>query len=126
MMDSQFTATELEGIGKLINGLGVIGSQALLRHSSNMYEKAWALLQNTRQQDDRLLRRLDEMARTSGDESVLRLIEDIPLAPNDILHNLQIVRRCLAASAFLGHCVAVHHRQEKPPPEAPALQPKLH
>jgi hypothetical protein len=49
---------------------------------------------------------LDEVAREQSDESPLRVIEDLVRLPSDIAQMLTLVRRCLLASAFLGHCLA--------------------
>ena len=53
-----------------------------------------------------MLRQLDKLARDSGDKSALRLIEDLARIPANLIQILAVVRRCLMASAFLGHCIA--------------------
>ena len=101
----RFSLEEMAQIGRLINGLGVLGNQ-LIRHSVPEHRRrASAILRTVKQQHEGLLRRLDGLARSSGDESALRLIEDLSGPAADIIRQLDLARRCLAASAFLGHCI---------------------
>ena len=109
---ARFTNREVEQAARLINGLGIVGSQILFRCSAVLYRRAYALLQKIKQQDEPFLKRLDELARSSNDESALKLIDDLGSLSNDVAKNLNLARRCLAASAFLGHCIVVHVRTE--------------
>jgi hypothetical protein len=63
-------------------------------------------LTKLKNEQEELLRRLDELAREHGEENPLRLIEDLPRAPVDLAQMLTLVRRCMLASAFLGHLLA--------------------
>jgi hypothetical protein len=101
----RLTHHEVEQAARLINGFGIIGSQIVFRNSMELYRRAYTLLQKIKQQDEQFLRRLDKLARSSNDESALRLIEDLATQPNDVAQCLSFARRCLAASAFLGHCI---------------------
>jgi hypothetical protein len=109
--DGRFTRLEIEHVGRLINGLGIMGCQILFRSSDVLNRRAYALLQKIRQQEEPILRRLDQLARLSNDESALKLIDDLGSQhPNDAVENLKLARRCLAASAFLGHCIVLSLR----------------
>ena len=105
--DERFSLEETIQIGRLINGLSVFGCQLIKLNSLEFRRKAVALLQSVRQQHEVLLKRLDRLARSSGEESALRLIEDLNTPPGDVARELLVARRCLAACAFLGHCVAI-------------------
>ena len=106
MTEQYFTAGEIEILGKVVNSLGIMGSQILLRHRPELYLQAHANLRKCRNDSEELLKRLDHMARQSKDESTLRIIEDLDVMPEDATQSLHIARRCLLASAFLGHCIA--------------------
>ena len=114
MTEQYFTAGEIEILGKVVNSLGIMGSQILLRHRPELYLQAHANLRKCRNDSEELLKRLDHMARQSKDESALRIIEDLDVMPEDATQSLHIARRCLLASAFLGHCIAAysHPRSE--------------
>ena len=114
MTEQYFTAGEIETLGKVVNSLGIMGSQILLRHRPELYLQAHANLRKCRNDSEELLKRLDHMARQSKDESALRIIEDLDVMPEDAAQSLHIARRCLLASAFLGHCIASysHPRSE--------------
>ena len=71
-----------------------------------MLPRALANLAKVRQEQEELLKRLDELAREQNEESPLRLVEDLPRVPTDVAQMLTLVRRCLATSAFLGHLMA--------------------
>ena len=100
-----FTATERERLGVFINNLSMLAAQMMLQSSPEFSRRALANLAKIRSDDGPLLKRLDELARESGDESPLRLIEDLARQPTDIAQMMTTVRRCLLASAFLGHCI---------------------
>ena len=102
------TAAEIETLGMVVNALGVVGSQLILRHRPELLLHAQANLRKGKAEHEDLLKRLDQAARHSQDESALRLIEDLEILPADAAHSLQAARRCLAAMAFLGHCIAAH------------------
>jgi len=114
MTEQFFTAGEIEILGKVVNSLGIMGSQILLRHRPELYLQAHANLRKCRKDSEELLKRLDHMARQSKDESALRIIEDLDVIPEDAAQSLHVARRCLLASAFLGHCIASfsHPRSE--------------
>ena len=67
-----FSREETVHIAKVINGLGAFGSQLIKLNSLDLRRKALALLQSVKQQHEGLLKRLDRMARSSGDESAPR------------------------------------------------------
>ena len=81
-------------------------AQVMLRTSPELLNRALANLTKVKNEEEPLLRRLDEIAREQGDESPLRVIEDLAHHPNDVAQTMTVVRRCLLASAFLGHCMA--------------------
>src|SRR5437762_4767952 len=101
-----FTAIEVETLGRLINGLGIIGSQLILRQRPDLYLRAHANLRKCKSEHEDFLKRLDEISRQSEDESALRLVEDLDVMPVDAMQSLNAARRCLLAAAFLGHCLA--------------------
>lgn len=101
-----FTTAERERLGVVVNNLSFYASQVMLQQSPELSKRALANLDKIKEQDDALLRRLDEVAREQGDESPLRVIEDLVRLPTDIAQMMTLVRRCLLASAFLGHCLA--------------------
>src|SRR3954470_18398029 len=114
MMQSRlaFSATEREKFGVLVNNLNVFAAEVLDR---TQFALPGARTNESRKAEERkrdLLRRLDEFARAQGDESPLRLIEDLPSMPCDVAQILTFVRRCLLVSAFLGHCIAQPARPE--------------
>ena len=83
MTETQFTSTELEKLGRLVNNLGILGSQLICRTQSGMGHLAHINLQNIKKSDEQFLKRLSHLARDSGDESALRLIEDLERIPED-------------------------------------------
>ena len=101
-----FTASERERLGVVVNNLAIYAAQLLLQTSSELSIRALANLAKVKNEDDALLKRLDEAARELGDESPLRLIEDLARRPADVAQQLTLVRRCVLASAFMGHCLA--------------------
>ena len=105
----------------LVNSLGIVGSQLILRHRPDLYLQAHANLRKCGGEHEDLLKRLDHFARQSKDESALRLIEDLDIMPADAVQSLQAARRCLLAAAFLGHCIAAHSH-----PATAALAPHEH
>ena len=105
-MATVFTTTERERLGVLVNNLSFYASQLMIQGSPELAKRALAQLDKMKNDDDALLRRLDEIAREQSDESPLRVIEDLVRLPSDIAQMLTLVRRCLLASALLGHCLA--------------------
>ena len=101
-----FTATEREKLGVLVNNLSMFAAQLVSCRGSDVAMQALANLAKLKKECEGLLKRLDELARESADESALRLIEDLPRTPPDLMQALSVIRRCLLASAFLGHCLA--------------------
>ena len=78
----------------------------MIQGSPELAKRALANLEKIKNADEALLRRLDEVAHEQNDESPSRVIEDLVRPPCDIAQMLTLVRRCLLASAFLGHCLA--------------------
>lgn len=107
MIENYLTPAEIEKLGIAVNGLGVLGSQVVLRQRPDLLQAAHRNLQKLRQEEPDLLRRMDEMARKTSDESALRLIEDLDRLPTDAMPCIALARRCLLACAFLGHCIAI-------------------
>lgn len=101
-----FTTTERERLGVLVNNLSFYASQIMIQGSPELAKRALANLDKMKNDDEALLRRLDQVAREQSDESPFRLLEDLVRLPSDIAQMLTLVRRCLLASAFLGHCLA--------------------
>ena len=60
-------------------------------------------LGKVKNEQESLLKRLDEVAREQNDESPLRVIEDLVRLPIDLIQTMTLVPRSLLASAFLGH-----------------------
>ena len=101
---------EIETLGMILNALGIVGSQLILRHRPELLLHAQANLRKCKSEHEELLKRLDQAARQSQDESALRLIEDLDMIPADAVQSLHAARRCLLAAAFLGHCIAAHRQ----------------
>jgi hypothetical protein len=101
-----FTTTERERMAVLINNLCFYASQLVVQSSPEISQRALLNLGKVKTEHELLLKRLDEVARKQGDESPLRVIEDLARLPNDVAHIIRLVRQCLLASAFLGHCLA--------------------
>lgn len=101
-----FTTTERERLGVVVNNLCFFASQMMLQGSPELSNRAVANLDRVKSDEETLLKRLDEVAREQNDESPLRVIEDLTRPPTDIGQMMTLVRRCLLASAFLGHCLA--------------------
>ena len=101
-----FTAAEREKIGVLINNISVYAAQIVSHNAPEFSMLALANLAKVKQDQEELLRRLDELAREQNEESPLRLIEDLPRVSADIGQMLSLVRRCLLASGFLRHLLA--------------------
>jgi hypothetical protein len=98
------TATERERLGAVVNNLSFYAAQIMLNGSPELCGRALANLGRLKDEDEALLKRLDEVARKQSDESPLRLIEDLVRLPTDMAQ--MMMRRCLLATAFLGHCLA--------------------
>jgi hypothetical protein len=101
-----FTPIEREKMGVLVNNLSFFGSQILSQGAPEFSLRALSNLRKVKGEHEDLLKRLDELARQQGDESPLRLIEDLVRLPTDVAQMLTLVRRCLLASSFIGHCIA--------------------
>ena len=110
MTEIRFTNLEMEKLARLVNYFGILGSQLICCSLPDLGQLAQANLQNLKNSDEQLLKRVTQLARKSADEGVLRLIEDLERQPNDLMQNLSLARRCLLASAFLGHCIAAASR----------------
>jgi hypothetical protein len=125
MTETYFTAAEIGKLARLVNSFGIIGAQLIVRHRPDYYQRAHINLQNFRRDNKELLERIHSLARESGDESALRLAEDLEKMPPDAMQVLALARRCLLASAFLGHCIAASD-QPHIQPSAPQLDKRLH
>ena len=101
-----FSPAERERLGVVVNNLSIHAAQMMLQTSPEFSLRALANLAKVKKEDEALLKRLDAAAREQEDESPLRLIEDLARVPTDVAQILSLVRRCLLASAFLGHCMA--------------------
>ena len=119
-----FTATERERMAVVVNNLCFYGSQLVIQGLPESPQRALINLGKVKNEQEALLKRLDEVAREQSDESPLRVIEDLAQLPNDVAQMMTLVRRCLLASAFLGHCLAqpIHPASA----EAPSLEKRLH
>lgn len=100
------TSTQREKMGVLVNNFNIFAAQLLTGGNQEIVARAISNLGRIKQREGDLLRQLDKLARDSGDESALRLIEDLARIPVNLIQILAVVRRCLMASAFLGHCIA--------------------
>jgi hypothetical protein len=120
-----FTPAERKRLGVLINNISFFGSQLISQTGSGFAGCALANLAKATKEDDVLLKRLDEMARGHNEESPLRLIEDLARGPGDVAQMLTLVRRCMLASAFLGHCIAQPNCAQMPA-EQSGTQKRLH
>ena len=121
-----FTASEREKLGVLVNNSCIFATQVINQDGSALSSRALVNLGKAKKENEDLLRRLDELARESGDESPLRLIEDLTRVPTDVAQMLTLVRRCLAASAFIGHCMAQPMTQPQILTDAPNQEKRLH
>jgi hypothetical protein len=123
-LSTVFTATERERMAVLINNLCFYASQLVIQNSAEISQRALLNLSKIKNEHEPLLKRLDEVAREQRDESPLRVIEDLVRLPNDVTQMIRLVRRCLLASAFLGHCLAqpIHPVSA----EAPSSEKRLH
>jgi hypothetical protein len=115
MTETRFTHPEMEKLARLVNNFGILGSQLICLSRPDLGQNAQANLQNLKNSDQQLLKRVNQLARKSGDEGALRLIEDLERQPDDPMQSLSLARRCLLASAFLGHCIAAASRYSYAP-----------
>ena len=121
-----FAASEREKLGVLVNNFCIFATQFINQDGPALSTRALVNLGKVKKENEDLLRRLDELARESGDESPLRLIEDLTRVPTDVAQMLTLVRRCLAASAFIGHCMAQPTTQPQIPTDPPNQEKRLH
>lgn len=120
-----FTATQREKMAVLVNNLSAFAAQIVAQSGSDVSTRAVANLAKLKNEQEELLKRLDELAREHSEESPLRLIEDLPRLPADVAQVLTLVRRCLLASAFLGHLLAQPSHPQAAA-EALAQEKRLH
>ena len=73
------SVAEREMLGALVNNINVFGARIISRARSELREAALTNIARITQKHEPLLKRLDELARSQGDESPLRLIEDLAL-----------------------------------------------
>jgi hypothetical protein len=123
-LSTSLTITERERIGVIVNNIAFYAAQLMMQASPDLSKRALANLAKSKREHDLLLKRLDEAARAQSDESPLRLIEDLARLPADVAQTLTLVRRCLLASAFLGHCIAQPMHEAHRPVTAEALDPE--
>jgi hypothetical protein len=102
-----FSPSDVEKMGVLVNNIGIYASQIVHRNRPDFTQRALANLGKLKKEEESLLKRLDQLARKQNDESPLRLIEDLATLPSDMAQMMSLIRRCLSASAFLGHCIAI-------------------
>ena len=121
-----FSTTEREKLGVLVNNFCIYATQLINHDGPALSTRALINLGRVKRESEDLLRRLDEFARESGDESPLRLIEDLARGPGDIAQMLTLVRRCLAASAFIGHCTAQPTSDQQIATEVATKEKRLH
>src|SRR3954470_18641640 len=100
------STTDREKVAVLVNNLNIFAAELISRTTPVIGTRAFLNLKKVRDERGDLIRRLDELARAQGDESPLRLIEDLPRVPTDVAQMLTMVRRCLLSAAFLAHCIA--------------------
>lgn len=101
-----FSTAEREKLGVLVNNVSVYATQLLTHTGPDFSTRALANLGKLKSEHEELLKQLDKLAREQNEESPLRVIEDLPRLPSDIAQGLTLVRRCLLASAFIGHLLA--------------------
>ena len=118
------TATERERLAIVVNNLCFYASQ-ILQGSPVLSQRALANLAKAKNEQEALLKRLDDVAREQGDESLLRVIEDLARLPTDVSQMMTLVRRCLLAAAFLGHCLA-QPTHSSVPAETQGSEKQLH
>jgi len=110
----QFTATQIERLAVIIKCFSVIGSQ-LLFQKSQLYQIACANLPKFRSNDKELLETAHSLALKNGAISPLRLSEDLERSPTDTVQAIVLAQRCLLATAFLSHCIAMSGKQVSSP-----------
>src|SRR5947208_3611187 len=89
-----FTATERERLAVIVNNLCFYASQIILQGSPVLSQRALSNLAKTKNEEEALLKRLDEVAREQSDESPHRVIEDLAHLPNDVVQMMTLVGRC--------------------------------
>ena len=97
---------EREKLGALINNVSVLGQQLIARTGADFSNRALNNLETIKQEEEKLLIRLDTFAREHQEESPLRLLEDLRRVPADLAQMLTMVRRCHSVCIFLGHLLA--------------------
>ena len=126
-MSTELTLTpaEREKIGVVINNVSVFAAEILSGGGKGFARRALANLAKVKKEHEDLLKHLDGFAREQGDESPLRLIEDLASIPSDVAQMLTLIRRCLLVTAFLGHCSA-QPSQPHLDPEPLSKEKRLH
>lgn len=103
----KFSVEQARVIAKLINNLCIAGSQIMQMDQPNIWHKSCANLRDFQKRNQPLFRALDEIGQRINEEQTSLLIESLDKRPNDAAGILSLSRRCLNASAFLAHCLAV-------------------
>jgi hypothetical protein len=88
-----FSAAEREKLGVLVNNICVFATQMVMHSGADLVTRALANLAKVKQEQEELLKRLDELAREQNEESPFRLVEDLPRVPTDVAQMLTLVRR---------------------------------
>ena len=119
----QFTTTQIERLAVLIKCFSVVGSQLLFQRSK-LYQIAYANLLKFRSNDKDLLEIIHSLALKNGAISPLRLSEDLERSPTDTVQAIILAQRCLLATGFLSHCIAMSGKQvSSPAAGVPDAQP---
>jgi hypothetical protein len=110
-----FTIAQIERLATLILCLSAIGSQLLFQRSK-LYGKACADLTMFRSSDKELLETVHALALKNGAMSALRLSEDLERCPTgDTVQAIILAHRCMLATGFLAHCIAMSGKQASSP-----------
>lgn len=103
----KFSVDQARVIAKLINNFCIAGSQIMQMDQPNIWHKSCANLREFQKQHQVLFQILDKIGESINEEKTSLLIESLDKRPNDAAGILSLSRRCLNASAFLAHCLAV-------------------
>jgi hypothetical protein len=103
----KFSVDQARVIAKLINNFCIAGSQIMQMDQPNIWHKSCANLRDFQKNNQPLFQILDKIGKDINEEQTSLLIENLDKHPNDAAGILSLSRRCLNASAFLAHCLAV-------------------
>jgi hypothetical protein len=102
-----FSVDQAKAVAKLINNLCISGSQIMQMDQPNIWHKSCANLRDLQKNNQELFQILDKIGERLNEEQISVLIDSLDKRPNDAAGILSLSRRCLNASAFLAHCLAV-------------------